>query len=210
MDIPRWCYRLSMRVRSLLRGGALDRDLDEELQFHLEQLVEANLAQGLSPEAARRDALLAIGGVEQRKEECRDVRRVRWVGDLIQDLRYAFRTLRLRPAFATASIVTLSLGIGTTVAMFVVVEGVLLRPLPFPEPDRLLLASLSPRSLFMRSPGMADRTYLAFRERDRAFQHLAAFTNYNGNLIGAGDPAVITVGHVTTEFFDALGVPAAL
>lgn len=210
MDIPRWCYRLSMRVRSLLRGAALDRDLDEELQFHLEQRVEANLAQGLSPEAARRNALLAIGGVEQRKEECRDVRRVRWVGDLTQDLRYAFRTLRLRPAFATASILTLSLGIGTTVAMFAVIDGVLLRPLPFPEPDRLLLASLSPRGVYMRGPAMADRTYLAFRERTRAFQHLAAFTNYNGNLIGAADPAVITVGHVTTEFFDALGVPAAM
>jgi predicted permease len=210
MDIPRWCYRMSMGVRSLLRGGALDRDLDEELQFHLERLIEANLAQGLSPEAARRNALLAIGGIEQRKEECRDVRRVRWVGDAIEDLRYAFRTLRVSPAFATASILTLSLGIGTTVAMFAVVDGVLLRPLPFPEPDRLLLAAVSPKNFFMRTPAMADRTYLAFRERDHVFHHLAAFTSYNGNLTGAGDPAVITVGHVTTEFFDALGVPAAI
>ena len=210
MGIPRWCYRVSMRVRSLLRGGALDRDLDEELQFHVEQLVAANLARGLSPEAARREALLAIGGVEQRKEECRDARRVRVVGDLFQDLRYALRTFRRSPAFAAASILTLSLGIGTTVAMFTVVNGVLLRPLPFPEPDRLHLVSLSPRSFFMRSPGMADRTYVAFRERDRTFQHLAAFTSYNGNLTGAGDPAVITVGRVTTEFFDALGVPAAI
>ena len=210
MDIPRWCYRLSMRVRSLLRGRALDRDLDEELQFHIEQLVEANLAQGLSPEAARRNALVAIGGIDQRKEECRDVRRVRLAGDLIQDLRYAFRTLRVSPGFATASIVTLGLGVGTTVAMFAVVDGVLLRPLPFPEPDRLLVVALSPRGVYMRGPAMADRTYLAFRERTRAFQHLAAFTSYNGNLTGAGDPAVITVGHVTTEFFDALAVPAAM
>ena len=210
MSVPRWCYRASMRLRSLLRGDALDRDLDEELQFHLEQLVQANLARGLSPEAARREALLSIGGVEQRKEECRDARRVRWAGDLLQDVRYAARTLRRTPVFAATSILTLTLGIGTTVAMFTIVNGVLLRPLPFPDAERLHLVSLSPRSFVMREPGMADRTYVAFRERDRTFQHLAAFTSYNGNLTGAGDPAVITVGRVTTEFFDALGVPAAI
>ena len=211
MDIPRWCYRMSMRVRSLLRGGALDRDLDEELQFHIEQLVEADLARGLSPEAARRNALLAIGGVEQRKEECRDVRRVRWVGDLIQDLPLCVQdSQRVARICATASVVTLGLGIGTTVAMFAVVDGVLLRPLPFPEPDRLLLASASPKNLLMRTPGMPDRAYLELRERDRAFRHLAAFTSTNGNLTGAADPAVITVGRVTTEFFDALGVPATI
>jgi predicted permease len=210
MGIPRWCYRVSMRLRSLLRGAALDRELDEELQFHVEQLIEAHRARGLSPEAARREALLAVGGVEQRKEECRDARRVRVVGDVIRDLRYALRTFRRFPGFVTASVLTLSLGIGTTVAMFTVVNGVLLRPLPFPEPERLHLVSLSPRNFLMRDPGMADRTYVAFRERDRTFQHLAAFTTYNGNLTGAGDPAVITVGRVTTEFFDALAVPAAI
>ena len=110
MNVPRWCYRASMRLRSLLRGDALDRDLDDELQFHLERLVQANLARGLSPESARREALLSIGGVEQRKEECRDARRVRWAGDLLQDVRYAARTLRRAPVFAAASILTLTLG----------------------------------------------------------------------------------------------------
>jgi predicted permease len=197
-----------MRLRALFRGGALDRDLDEELQFHLERLVETNRERGLSPEDARREALLAIGGLEQRKEECRDTRRVRLFQDLLRDLVYALRTLRRAPAFTTASILTLTLGIGTTVAMFTVVNGVLLRPMPFPDADRLFLVSLSPRSFFMRQPGMADRTYLAFREIDQTFQHLAAFTTYKGNLTGAGDPAVMTIGHVTTEFFDALGVAA--
>ena len=210
MEMPRWWYRLSMRVRSLLQGGTLDRELDEELQFHVDQLVEAHVARGLSPDAARRQALLAIGGIEQRKEECRDRRRVRVFADLLQDLRYALRVFRRSPAFAAAAILTLCLGIGTTVAMFTVVNGVLLRPLSFPDAERLHLVSLSPRNFFMRDPGMADRTYVAFRERDRTFQHLAAFTTSNGNLTGAGDPAVITVGRVTTEFFDALGVPAAI
>ena len=210
MDAPRWFYRASMRVRALVRGGALDRELDEELQFHLDQLVEAHLARGLSPEAARREALLEIGGIEQRKEECRDTRRVRFVDDLRRDVRYAIRSLRCAPGFTAASLLTLTLGIGATVAMFTVVNGVLLRALPFPEPDRLYLVALSPRSIFMRQPGMADRTYLAYRESDRTFQHLAAFTTYKGNLTGAGDPAVMIVGRVTTEFFDALAVPALL
>jgi predicted permease len=210
MELQRWFYRVSMRLRSLIRGSVLDRELDEELQFHLERLIEANTARGLSSEAARREALLAIGGVEQRKEECRDTRRVQLVQDLLRDLTYALRTLRRAPAFTIASILTLTLGIGTTVAMFTVVNGVLLRPMPFPEADRLYLVSLSPRSFFMPQPGMADRTYLAFRERDRTFQHLAAFTSYKGNLTGAGEPAVLTVGNVTTEFFDALGVPPAI
>ena len=206
MGMPRGFYRLAMRLRALFRGSALDRELDEELQFHLEQLVESNRARGLSPDEARRAALLAIGGVEQRKEECRDTRRVRLVQDLVRDLGYALRTLRRAPAFTTASILTLTLGIGTTVAMFTVVNGVLLRPMPFPDADRLYLVSLSPRTFFMHQPGMADRAYLAFRERDRTFEHLAAFTTYKGNLTGAGDPVVTTVGQVTTEFFDALGV----
>src|SRR5919107_2730384 len=210
MDPLRWFYRMSMRLRSLARGRALDRELDEELQFHLDRLIDANTARGLSSEAARREALLAIGGVEQRKEECRDTRRVRLVQDLLRDLAYALRTLRRAPAFTIASILTLTLGIGTTVAMFTVVNGVLLRPMPFPDADRLYLVSLSPRSFFMPQPGMADRTYLAFRERDRTFQHLAAFTSYKGNLTGAGEPAVLTVGNVTTEFFDALGVTPAI
>jgi hypothetical protein len=176
MEFPRWVYRASMRLRSLFRGRTLDRELDEELQFHVDRLVEANRARGLSPDAARREALLAIGGIEQRKEECRDTRRVRLIGDLLQDLRYAVRTLRRAPAFTTAAILTLTLGIGTTVAMFTVVNGVLVRPLPFPEAERLHLVSLSPKSILMRHPGMVDQTFVAFREADRTFQNLAAFT----------------------------------
>jgi len=210
MTVPRWCYRASMWWRSLGQSAALDRELDEELQFHLDQLVGAGLARGLSPEAARREALLAIGGIEQRKEECRDARRVRFIEDVLQDLSYSLRTLRRAPGFTTASILTLTLGIGTTVAMFTVINGVLLRPMPFPEPDRLHLVSLSPPGVLMSQPGMSDRGYEWFREHDRTFQHLAAFTTHGGNLTGAGDPAVIAVGHVTSEFFDALGVPPAV
>jgi putative ABC transport system permease protein len=210
MDGPRWLARLAARLRALFHGRTLDSELDEELRFHVEHLIADGVARGLTPEAARREALLAMGGIERRKEECRDTRGVRLIEDCLQDIRYAARTLRSAPAFTITAVATLTLGIGTTVAMFSVVNGVLLRPLPFPQPDRLFLVALSPKSFFMSQPGMADVTYLQFRERDRTFQHLAAFTSYKGNLTGAGDPVVLKVGDVTTEFFDALGVGAAM
>jgi putative ABC transport system permease protein len=199
-----------MRSRALFRGSALDAELDEELQFHLDHLIEANISRGLPPDAARREALAAIGGLEGRKEECRDSRGVRLLYDFARDVRIAARTLRRAPAFTGAAIATLALGIAAAAAMFAVVNGVLLRPLPFPEPERLFLLALSPRSFIMPAPGMADRTYVQFRERDSVFQNLAAFTSYKGNLIDGGDPIVIKVGSVTTEFFDALAVKAAM
>jgi putative ABC transport system permease protein len=206
MPLDRLFIALRMRLRSLFGAAALDHELAEELHDHLEHLIEVNRARGLAPAAARREALLAIGGIEQRKEECRDARRVRLLENLIQDLRYTVRTLGRSPAFAAAAILTLTLGIGATVAMFTVVNGVLLRPMPFPDPDRLFLVTLTEPGPFSAQPGMADRDYLAFRESTRAFAHVAAFSNNSGNLIRAGDPIVINVGNVTTEFFDVLGV----
>ena len=210
MESSRLVSRFSSRLRALFRGRVLDRELDEELGFHLEHLIAEHAARGLTPEAARREALVAMGGIERRKEECRDTRGVRLLEDFLQDLRYAARTLRRAPAFTLTAIATLMLGIGTTVAMFSVVNGVLLRPLPFPQPDRLFLVSLSPKMFLMPQPGMADVTYLQFRERDRTFQHLAVFSSYKGNLTGAGDPVVLKMANVTTEFFDTLGVAPSM
>jgi putative ABC transport system permease protein len=210
MRFERWLYTVRLRVRSLFRSGQVERELDEELQFHLERRIEEYVASGLSAADARHAALRALGGVEQRKEECRDTRRVRLIQDAGSDLSYALRILRRSPAFTTAAVGTLALGIGATVAMFTVVNGVLLRPLPFPEPDRLVLVTHTPRGPFITQPGLLDRDYLAFRQHAQAFEHLAAASSYTTKLTGAGDPSIVTTARVTTDFFATLGVlPAA-
>ena len=210
VSVERWFYRMSLHLRALFRGKAVDGELDEELQDYVDRSTQQYTARGLSPADARRQALLALGGVEQRKEECRDTHGVRLTQDLVQDIRYAFRTLRRTPAFAAAAIGTLTLGLGATIAVFTVLHGVLLRPLPFPQPDRLHYLTLAMPGPFLPQPAMVDAHYVEFRSADRSFEHLAAYSIRKFNLTNAGEPAVIAAGTATTEFFEVLGVKPAL
>jgi predicted permease len=209
MSFERWLYTVPLRLRSLFRHDRVEAELDEELRFHVERLTEEHIARGLSRDDARLAALRAMHGVEQRKEECRDTRRVRVIEDLAVDLRYGARTLLRNRGFAAAAIGTLALGLGATVAVFTVVDGVLLRPMPFAQPDRLFLVTHTQPGPFMSGPGLSDRHYLAFRDADRTFEHLAAFSTRTASLREPGDPAVVPIAAVTTEFFAALGVSPA-
>ncbi|HEX8764415.1 MAG TPA: permease prefix domain 1-containing protein, partial [Candidatus Acidoferrum sp.] len=197
---------LWIRVRAMLRRKSVESELDEELRFHLERQVEKYVRSGMSREDARRRARVEFGGVELAKEECRDARGVNFIDSVLQDLRYGVRTLGKNPGFAAVAVLTLALGIGANTAVFTVVNGVLLRPMPFPEPDRLVLVSLTPRGgPFVWEPGVSDRDYLAFREQDQAFERIASFTSRaTANLTGAGDPVQIPVAYVTTDFFATL------
>jgi predicted permease len=132
-----WLYTIPLRVRSLFRGAQADQELDDELRDHLERKTEEYLGQGMTQEEARRRARLDLGGIEQTKEKCRDARRVNWFQDLVQDLRYALRRLRMAPAFTSATILTLALGIGATTSIFTLVHAVLLKSLPVTNPGDL-------------------------------------------------------------------------
>ncbi|HEY6403998.1 MAG TPA: ABC transporter permease, partial [Blastocatellia bacterium] len=192
------------RLRALLRKSEVERELDEELRYHIEQQVEQNIRLGMSPEEARQAALKSFGGVEQAKDRSRDARGVRWIEDLWQDLRYGARMLMKNPGFTTVAVLTLALGIGANTAIFSVVNGVLLKSLPFPESERLIEVTESTKD----EPEMmvAYPNYLDWRARQTVFEDLAARVNSGGVLYGGGEPERVFGRMVTASFFPTLGV----
>src|SRR5918998_1607413 len=192
---------LTRRVRALLRREELEGELDEELRFFIEKEIERNVARGMSPAEARRVALVEFGGSERFKEECRDVRGVRLLEDLLQDLRYARRVLAKSPAFTTVSVLSLALGIGVNATVFGFVNAVMLRPLPLP--DHAELVRIQDDNL----PSYSD--YLAFNERATVFRGLAAYDFDSFQLTAGDSPARADVALVSGNYFDVLGVRPA-
>jgi len=197
----------------LTHPGTMEQHLDKELRFHLEQHTADLVAEGHSPDEARRLARLALGGPEQVKEYCRDARGTRWLDETWQDFRYAARTLRKQPGFAALAILTLALGIGAACAVFSVVNAVLLRALPYRDPDQLVyLWEPSPHfptvPIEAFAPPNAD--FYEWRKQSHSFSNLALFTVDSMNLAVNGSAQSVSASRVTGDFFALLGVAPEL
>ncbi len=201
-----WIYTIPLRLRSLFRQPEVDQELDEELQYHIERKTEEYAARGLPSDEARRQAMLDLDGIERSKEECRELRKVNWIHDLAQDLRYGTRMLRKNPGFTIVAVLTLAVGIGGTTALFTVVHRVLLRPLPFPEPERLVSVFDANRQLGVEKTGVATGNLLEWRKRTNAFSALAGWYVMGRTLRTDNEVEVVRVAQVTEDFFPALRV----
>ncbi|HKQ06511.1 MAG TPA: ABC transporter permease [Blastocatellia bacterium] len=198
--------RLKGRLRALLRKNKMERELDEEMRYHLERMVEQNLAQGMTPSSARRAALRDFSGFEQAKEECRDARGVRAVEELWQDLRFGTRMLRKQPGFTLVAVLTLALGVGANTVIFSVVNTVLLRPLPYEAADRLVWVwDSNPAIGFPRFPSSGPN-FKDWQQQSASFDYMAAFSGWSFNLTGHGEPERLQGAMASPDFFPMLGI----
>ncbi|HEV2425917.1 MAG TPA: ABC transporter permease [Terriglobia bacterium] len=204
-------FKTRLRIQALFHKKRVEQDLTDEIRFHLGELIEQNVARGMTSAEARYAALQELGGVEQIKEECRDMRRVNFVDDLLRDLGYGLRQLRRSPGFTATAIVVLALGIGANTAMFSVVDAVLLRSLPYKHPDRLVVIWQTDPA--HRSTGVWFDTYREFetwRQHSRSFDKLAAATwaTPGVTLLRHGERRDVVAIPVSAGFFSLLGVEA--
>ncbi len=197
--------RIISTFRSLFRKGELERDLDEELASYLDLLTAEKIRAGMSPEQARREARVELGGVEQVKENVREKRVGAMIDTLFQDIRYALRALRKDAGFAAVAILILAIGIGATTALFGTINTALLSRLPFQDPDRLVVGRKTYGGVLSGSVSRVD--YFDYRESGRSFEELAALANFTmqHTVIGEGRPELVEAGYVTWNFSRALG-----
>src|SRR5579864_8066977 len=195
-----------MRLAGMFRRELRERELRAELESHVQFHIEDNLRAGMAPEEARRQALISLGGLERTKELYRDRRGLPGLETLLQDLRYGLRTLRKSPGFTVVAVTTLALGIGANTAIFSAVNAVLLRPLPYRDPDRLVWIT----EIWHKDHDNAlvpNPDYTNWNLQAHSFEAMAAYGGgEESNLTGAGPPEHIITAAVTADFFRVLGI----
>jgi predicted permease len=220
MAPEKWIYVARMRMRSLLRRGRVEAELEAEIRGHLEQRAREHMARGVRAEEAWLAAHREFGGAEQSKEECRDMRKVNWIEDIVQDVRYGLRTLRRNPGFTAVAVLTLALGIGANTSLFSVINAVVLRSLPVRHPEELVTLSDPAAGGMMQGLQDGERSFFTFhefewlRDNDASLSGIFAVSSSNFDIpVGvtdsdAGSPAAISL--VTGAFFDVLGAQPAM
>ena len=206
--------RMRLWLRAVFRPSAVEQELDEELRLHLELETEKNIAAGMDPRAAVRKAMVDFGGVERFKEQTRGARTTRSLEDIMSDLRHTLRRLRKTPGFSFLTVMTLALGIGATTAIFSVVSGVLLEPLPYDEPENLVYMN----TYFLPESGydfpeyaVGSPEYFDYKNATRSMEEVAAVSTESVTITaGQGDPEVVRAGWVSPSMFTVLRTPPLL
>ncbi|MBN9658993.1 MAG: ABC transporter permease [Acidobacteria bacterium] len=211
MRMEHWWYTLPLRLKSILLRRRMERELEEELQFHLEHKIEEGLAEGLSPAEARYRALRAMDGLEQRKEEMRDVRRVQWLTDFLDDLWYAMRSLRRTPGLTAFVVMTIALGIGMTATPFSMLDALVFRPYPVANPSEIMTLMSSSRD--NRYDAFSFPEYMELRAHTESYHGVAASLPLSavGFSAKADTTPVVRGGMlVSGNYFRVLGVEPQL
>jgi putative ABC transport system permease protein len=195
-------------LRNLFSSGRVDGDLDQEVRSHLELLTDQNLREGMPLKEAERFARLELGGIEQVKEQVRDARFGNWLHSVFSDCRYGLRQLRKNPGATTVMIFTLALAIGATTAIFSVVYGVLLRPLPYANANRIM--AVFEVTSTGRPNRLADPNFDDFRDQNRTFQSMAKYSDYVVSVAGTSQPTRTAVAPVSPDFLRVFGVQPIL
>ena len=198
----RWIYKLPLRLRSLLGKSRAEQELSEEFRFHLDKLIEESVANGMSEEEARYAALREFGGVEQLKEECRDAWHVRFITELVQDVRYGLRQLRRNPGFTVVTILTLALGIGANTAIFSVINGLFMHPEGISNPGRLVALRARYTGLGLKNIVVSAPDFAQIRDRHDIFASAAIEQTGDFNYTAGDWPQRLVGAKVTWQWFD--------
>src|SRR6185312_8762412 len=202
--------QLSAGLGALVNRQGADQEITDEVTHYLEESTAAFAARGLSPEAARRAAQKELGNVTSLRQEVRGYGWENMIETFLADLRHAARWLIANPGFTAVSLIVLGLGIGATTAMFSVVEGVLLKPLPYPHSEQLVSLRHTAPGVGIPDLNMSTSVYLTYREEGRVFQNVALSTGGSWAVTGLGEPEKVPGRVVSHDFLDTLRIQPEL
>ena len=205
-----WSHVIALRLRSLFLRRQVEQELDEEVREHLDRLADSYIARGLAPQQAREAALREFGGVAQAKENCRDARSVNWLQNFVQDVRFGARMLRKSPGVTAVVVIALALGVGANTAIFSIVNGFLLRPLPVASPEQITVLAIQQKNAPVGSSGFSYPEFVDFRKQTDAFTDVFGLVISSVQLTANERSDQCFVNYVSANFFSALGVKPAV